>query len=153
MSRQEREYRVEPFVNFANEFDQVLKVLLVRSPSGELHPPFCGFASHGRGQEMTSVVSQEWLPQQPQAGSAGAHVLPYAGTQGVGAVAADEPPVLVGDHRTEVDARHAMGAADGQDCVGRQWLSRNEQTDLARRIPDPRPSDPTENTGVAEQSH
>lgn len=53
------------------------------------------------------MVSQEWLPQQPQAGSAGACVLGYAGTQGVGAVAADEPPVLVGDHRTEVNARHA----------------------------------------------
>jgi hypothetical protein len=102
---------------------------------------------------MTSVVRQEWLPQQPQAGSAGARVLGYAGKQGVSTVTADEPSVLVCDHRSELDARHAMGAADGQDCVGRQWLSCNEQTNLARRIPDPTPSDPTENTGIAEQSY
>ena len=69
---------------------------------------------------MTSVVSQEWLPQQAQAGSAGARVLGYTATQGVGAVAANEPPVI-GDHRPELDARHAMGAADGQDCVGQSW--------------------------------
>ena len=98
---------------------------------------------------MISVVSQEWPPQQPQAGSAGARVLGYAGAQGVGAVAANEPPVLIGDHRHELDARHAMGAADGQDCVGRQWLSCDEQMSPARRIPDTTPRDPTENTRIA----
>jgi hypothetical protein len=74
------------------------------------------------GQEMTSVVSQEWLSGQPQAGAAGAFVLRDAGTHGVGAVTADEPPILISDHRPELDARHAMWAADGQGCVSRQWV-------------------------------
>jgi len=70
-------------------------------------------------QEITSAVRRR--PKQPQAPAAGASVLGHAGAHRVGAVAADEPPVLVGDHRTEVDARHAMGAADGQGCVGQSW--------------------------------
>ena len=67
------------------------------------------------------MVIQEWLSRQPQAGAAGAPVLGHAGTHRVGAVAADETPVLVGDHRTEVDARHAIWAADDQGCVGQRW--------------------------------
>jgi hypothetical protein len=75
------------------------------------------------GQKTTSVVSQEWLSGQPQAGAAGAHVLWHAGAHRVGAVTADEPPVLMGDHRPELDARHAIWAAEGQGCVGRQRAS------------------------------
>lgn len=71
------------------------------------------------------MVNQERLPRQPQAGSAGARVLGYAGTQSVGAVAADEPSVPIGDHRSEVDARHAIWAADGQDCVGQSCNGRS----------------------------
>jgi hypothetical protein len=63
------------------------------------------------------VVSQERIPGQPQAGAARAPVLGLAGAQRVGAVAADEPPVLVGDHRPEVDSRHAIRAANGQGCI------------------------------------
>ena len=37
------------------------------------------------------------------------------------AVAADEPPILVCDHRSELDAHHAMRAADDQGCVGQSW--------------------------------
>jgi hypothetical protein len=73
------------------------------------------------GQETTSVVSQEWFSGQPQAGAAGAPVLGHAGTHGVGAVATDEPTVLVGDHWPEVDACHAMGAANRQGCVSWHW--------------------------------
>ncbi len=71
------------------------------------------------------MVNQERLPRQPQAGSAGARVLGYAGTQSVGAVSADEPSVLVCDHRPEVDVRHAMRAADDQDRVGQSCHGRS----------------------------
>jgi len=52
--------------------------------------------------------------------AATAPVVGHAGTHRVGAVAADEPPVLVGDHRSKLDACEAIGAANNQDCVGRQ---------------------------------
>ncbi len=74
------------------------------------------------GHEMTSVVGQERLSGQPQAGAAGALILGHAGANCVGAVTADEPPILICDHRPELDARHAMWAADGQGCVSRQWV-------------------------------
>ena len=73
------------------------------------------------GQKMTSVVSQEWLSGQPQAGAAGALILGHAGAYCVSAITAHEPPILISDHRPEVGTRHAMGAAEGQGCVGRQW--------------------------------
>jgi hypothetical protein len=69
---------------------------------------------------MTSVVSQERLSGQLQAGAAGALILGHAGANSVGAVTADEPPILISDHRPERDARHAMWAADRQGCVSRQ---------------------------------
>lgn len=46
-------------------------------------------------------------------------MLKHAGANRMSAVAADEPSVLVGDHRPQLSAYHAMGAADDQDCVGR----------------------------------
>ena len=52
-----------------------------------------------------------------QAPATGAFVLRVAGTHCVGAIAADKPPVLVGDHRSKVDSRHAIWAANGQDRV------------------------------------
>jgi hypothetical protein len=58
---------------------------------------------------------------EPQACAARAPVLGHAGTHRVGAVAADEPSILVGDHRSELDAHHAIRAAEGQGCVARQW--------------------------------
>src|ERR1035437_2056962 len=42
----------------------------------------------------------------------GTPVLGHAGTYRVGTIAADEPPVLVGDQRSEVYARHAMRTTD-----------------------------------------
>jgi hypothetical protein len=48
------------------------------------------------------------------------HPVGHAETHHVTAVPADEPPVLVGNHRPIVDARHAIWAADDQDCVGQQ---------------------------------
>jgi len=36
----------------------------------------------------------------------------------MGAVAADEAPVLIGDHRPVLDADKAMGAADDEGCIG-----------------------------------
>ena len=88
---------------------------------------FLKMTAHARreslGHETTSVVSQEWFSGQPQAGAAGASVLGHAGAHGVGAVTADEPPILISDHRPELDARHAIRAADGQGCVGRHWAS------------------------------
>jgi hypothetical protein len=71
-------------------------------------------------REVNSASRQGRFPRQPQAGAAGASVLGHAGTHRVGAVTADEPSILIGDHRPEVGSRHAMGAADGQDCVDRQ---------------------------------
>jgi hypothetical protein len=73
------------------------------------------------GQEKASVVSQERVSGYLQAGAACALVFGHAGAHRVGAVTTDEPPILVGDHRPEVDTRYAMGAADGQDCVSRHW--------------------------------
>jgi hypothetical protein len=68
--------------------------------------------------DMTPVVSQERFTQQPEARAASALVLGLTGAYRVGAIAADEPPILMGDHRSEVDPRHAIRAADDQDCVG-----------------------------------
>jgi hypothetical protein len=67
------------------------------------------------------VVSQERISGQVHAGAANAPVLGHTGTRCVSAVTADEPPVLVGGHRTELDTHPAIWAADGQDCVGRHW--------------------------------
>ena len=64
------------------------------------------------------MLSQEWLSEQPQAQAAGASVHVDAGTRRVGAVTADEPPILISDHRPELDARHAMRAANDQGCIG-----------------------------------
>lgn len=60
-------------------------------------------------------------PRQLQAGAAGAPVGEHAGAHRVGAVMADKPPVLIGDHRPEVDSCDAIRAADGQGCVGQSW--------------------------------
>ena len=67
------------------------------------------------------MVSEERLSRQPQAGPAVAPEIWHAGADCVGAIVADEPPVLVGDHRSEVDSRVVIRAADGQDRVGRHW--------------------------------
>ena len=67
------------------------------------------------------MVSEERLSRQPQAGSAVAFETWHAGADCVGAVATDEPPVLVSDHRSEVDSRVVIRAAEGQDRVGRHW--------------------------------
>lgn len=53
-----------------------------------------------------------------QTGAAGAPVLRHAGANGVGTVTADEPTVLVGDHRPEFDAYHAMRAAPPFTLLG-----------------------------------
>jgi len=75
------------------------------------------------------MVRQERLSGQPQTGAAGAPVAGCAGPSGVGAITADKPPVLVGDHRPEIRPRHAVGAANGQDCVRRHWaLPCHDQT-------------------------
>ena len=96
------------------------------------------------------MVSQEWLPRQPQAGAAGAPVVGYAGAYRVGAVAADEPPILVSDHRPEIDARHAMGAANDQGCVGQSW--HRALSTLAKQqvgFQTPRPVSPMKNIRIA----
>jgi hypothetical protein len=72
-------------------------------------------------QEMTPVGRQERFTQQHEARVASALVLGLAGANRVGAVTADEPPILVRRHRPKLDSRHAMRAADGQGCVGRSW--------------------------------
>jgi len=59
------------------------------------------------------MVRQERLSGQPQAGAAGAPVIGYAGANRVGAIMTDKPTVFIGDHRPEIRARHAMGAANG----------------------------------------
>jgi hypothetical protein len=52
----------------------------------------------------------------------------------------------VSDHRPEVHTRHAMGTAEGQDCVGQHWGAPPlEQRNLARRIPNDTPRDLAEN--------
>ncbi len=67
-------------------------------------------------------IGRLWqIGMEPQAGAARASVLWHAGTYRVGAVPADEPPVLVGDHRSELNANDAIRAADGQGCVGQSW--------------------------------
>jgi hypothetical protein len=55
------------------------------------------------------------------AGDTGAFVERHAGAHCVGAVQANEPPVLTSDHETEVEARDAIRAPNGQDCVSQQW--------------------------------
>jgi hypothetical protein len=55
-----------------------------------------------------------------KAGSAGAHVLRHVRVHRMGAVTADKPPILISDHRSELYAHQAMGAANDQDGVGRQ---------------------------------
>ena len=86
---------------------------------------FIKMSTHTRweslGHETTSVVRQEWLSGQPQAGAARAPVLGHAGANRVSAVAADEPPILIGDHRSELNACHAIRAAENQGCVGQRW--------------------------------
>ena len=47
-------------------------------------------------------------------------VLRPAGVHRVGAVATNEPAVLVGDHRSELDPNHAVRAANDQFRVGRR---------------------------------
>ena len=67
-------------------------------------------------------IGRLWqIGREPQAGAARASVLWHAGAHGVGAVAADEPPVLVGNHRSELNAHDAIGAADDEDRVGQRW--------------------------------
>jgi len=67
-------------------------------------------------------IGRLWqISREPQACAAGAPVLGNAGAHRVGAVAADEPTVLVGDHRSEVGTCHAIWAADGQGCVAQSW--------------------------------
>ncbi len=71
--------------------------------------------SHCCGRWVTTVP-----PRQPQAGAARASVLWHTGTNRVGAVAADEPPILIGDHRPELDSCYAVWAANNQSRVGSQ---------------------------------
>ena len=73
------------------------------------------------GQPMTFLIDRGSLSGEPQAGAACAPIIGDAGAHRVGAVTTDEPPVLVGNHRPEVDARHAMGTADDQDRVRHCW--------------------------------
>ncbi len=62
--------------------------------------------------EMNSVVRYEHLPRLPQAGVASALVLRFARGPTVWAQStAVEPPILMDDHRLEVDPRHAIRAA------------------------------------------
>src|SRR5450759_392434 len=103
---------------------------------------------------MTSVVGQERLSGQLQAGAAGAFVLHDAGTHRVSTVTTDKLPVLVGNHRPEVDTRHAMGAADGQDCVGRHWaLPHLSKGSWHAGFQTPRPVIPMKNIRIAGQSY
>jgi hypothetical protein len=100
------------------------------------------------GLEMTSVVRYEHLPGLPQAGAASALVLGHAGVDRVGAVTADEPPILIGDHGAEVDSRHAIRAADGQDCVGwHRALLHLREGDWHAGFQTPRPAIPLKNKG------
>jgi hypothetical protein len=66
-----------------------------------------------------------FLLLQREAGTAGAPVLRHARSNRVSTVTADEPPVPVGDHRSELDTYHAVWAADGQGRVGRSWHLRS----------------------------
>jgi hypothetical protein len=64
----------------------------------------------------------------------------------VGAVAADETSILVGDHRSEVDAHHAMGTTDDQNRVGLQLLLlRRGKGNLHAGYQTVMPDDPVEN--------
>jgi transposase-like protein len=110
------------------------------SSSGEM--PRRGTAS----QATCSAIIRTECARQSQAPAAGAFVLRGAGTHRVGAVAADEPPVLVGDHRSEVDARHAILAPNGQDRISWHWALPHVSKAWARRSPDVQPSDPTVRT-------
>jgi hypothetical protein len=87
-------------------------------------------------QEMTPVGSQERFTQQNEARVASALVLGLAGANRVSADTADEPPILIGDHRAEVDSRHAVRAADGQGCVGRSWHRSTYAPGEKRKRPD-----------------
>jgi hypothetical protein len=72
------------------------------------------------GRERPHMGGLWQIGIEPRAGTAATPVFGRAGTYRVGAVATDEPTVLVGDHRSELNAHDAMRAADDQDCVGRQ---------------------------------
>ncbi len=54
----------------------------------------------------------------PQTVAAATPVFGHAGTHRVGAVATDEPTVLIRDHRSEFDSHEAVRAADDQCRVG-----------------------------------
>jgi len=87
----------------------------------------------GRGYDLTVLRAGARLL--PQAGSAGAPVLGHVRVYGMGAVTADKPPILISDHRPELYAHHAMGAAEDQDGVGRHCPVLLHITASARRVP------------------
>jgi len=66
----------------------------------------------------------------------------------VSAITADESPVLIRDHRLEIDSCHAIWAADGQDCVSWHWAllhrSKRDCTQDSRR----QSSNPLKNKGT-----
>jgi hypothetical protein len=69
------------------------------------------------------VVRQGRIAGHLQTGAAGTFVIRDAETHRVSTVVTNKPPVLVGDHRAEIDSLDAMRAADSQDCVGLYWAA------------------------------
>jgi hypothetical protein len=88
----------------------------------------------GRGYDLTVLPAGVRLLS--KAGSAGAPVLRHVRVYRMGAVTADKTPILISDHRPELYAHHAMGAADDQDGVGRHCpVLVLHITASARRVP------------------
>ena len=52
-----------------------------------------------------------------QAHRTGASILHNSRTDRVAAIAADETPILIGDHKQLADAHDAVRAADAESCV------------------------------------
>lgn len=96
--------------------------------------------------ETTECSLGAAIPPERQAGAAGAPVFGNSGTHRVGAVAAYEPSVPVGDHRAELDARHAIWASNGQGCVGWHWALPHE-SERGTQDSVPQSANPLENKG------
>ena len=70
------------------------------------------FAFIPRLDEELKGPESRFFVRNPKAGAAGALVLGNSEPQCVGAIAADEPPVLMGSHRSALDADQTVWAAD-----------------------------------------
>jgi hypothetical protein len=89
------------------------------------------------GRERPHMGGLWQIGIEPRAGTAATPVFGRAGTYRMGAVATDEPTVFVSDHRSELDACHAMRAADDQVVSVKVGICApaREQTGVALRIP------------------